>query len=747
MTRGRYVPFSKADFDAFFADSKLVALGVEGGELVYGRHYLDGAVLLKVYTSIDARSGESRDVGEDAIRFTVIGVKHNFPLVAKQRRVNRTAGASLSDADARNALFERVREKLNEMHTDVIPTLARCECGGVLYERASQFAGGRPFQACSGFRATKCRGRQVSAAAVEAPVTPRETTQAALVSEAVTSTPVSVEQAVDAVVPSPDVPADLAERILKTIGVTLTPSKYQMGLFAWAATGTGNAVVEAVAGSGKTTSIVNVLKLLRGRVLFLAFNVSIKKELEERVPADVTVKTLNGFGHGACLRAMRGRLQVENDKRTKAAVRYEMASVRGMDFDNADIRELANAVLKGVNLCKATLIDGTDREALATMLDRYQVDANGSFDVMLDVIPAVIRKLKDVRGVSQIDFSDQVWLPLVNNYPVEKYDWVLVDEAQDLNRSQIELVKRALRPGGRVIAVGDRRQSIYGFRGADSEAIPNLIRELNATVLPLSISYRCPQSVVELAKSLVPQIEASETAPRGEVLNLDFTATNAHLDSAIDQSRQQGVVEDMFLCRTNAPLVNLVYALIRRGKKARIQGRDVGVDLARFVTKIGGTNLVDFLTRMSEYAEKEDARLEALGDKGAGRRAALADKIETISVISESCTTVADLKTAIENIFSDDKEGVICSTVHRAKGLEARRVTIIRPDLMPHKMAKSPWERDQERNLQYVAWTRAKETLVILDDRSFGSTNGSGKVISGNKQDVVRALEGMRPKE
>jgi superfamily I DNA/RNA helicase len=111
-----------------------------------------------------------------------------------------------------------------------------------------------------------------------------------------------------------------------------------------------------------------------------------------------------------------------------------------------------------------------------------------------------------------------IWLPIVLRLPIEKYDWVFVDEAQDLNKSQLELVHNLVNETGRVCCVGDRHQSIYGFRGADVDAIPRLIRELNEVkVLPLTVSWRCPSSVVGLAQQLVPQFQAAPDAPEGTI--------------------------------------------------------------------------------------------------------------------------------------------------------------------------------------------------------------------------------------
>src|SRR5690606_35186416 len=122
-----------------------------------------------------------------------------------------------------------------------------------------------------------------------------------------------------------------------------------------------------------------------------------------------------------------------------------------------------------------------------------------------EFIKYVVKTLAICKSQKMIvDFDDMIWFPFVYRLNVGKYDVVFVDETQDLNAAQIAMVYSAIKIDGRIIAVGDPFQSIYQFRGADSEAIPNIIKKLSAKTLPLSITYRCPKKVVALAKEIVP---------------------------------------------------------------------------------------------------------------------------------------------------------------------------------------------------------------------------------------------------
>ena len=92
----------------------------------------------------------------------------------------------------------------------------------------------------------------------------------------------------------------------------------------------------------------------------------------------------------------------------------------------------------------------------------------------------------------------------------------------------------------------------------------------------------------------------------------------------------------------------------------------------------------------------------------------LEDKIDTIVAISDGCQNVQEVTNKISTTFSDDVEGVIFSSIHKAKGLEAKNIYLLRPELLPHPMAKQPWEWQQEKNLSYVAMTRTLEKFSYV---------------------------------
>ncbi len=222
---------------------------------------------------------------------------------------------------------------------------------------------------------------------------------------------------------------------------------------------------------------------------------------------------------------------------------------------------------------------------------------------------------------------------------------------------------------------------------------------------PLTVTRRCPKCHVDLAQAIVPQIRAMDDAPIGAI---QVVSEPAALDLM-----QPG---DLVLCRVNAALIPTAYGLLRRGVKAVIRGRDIAQGLLSLISKLEqqSTDLPSLVTRLREYRYEELQRLAPLGDKAAGRVGALMDKCDCLEELISGVRSVAELRGRIESLFADfepdgrPREAVILGTIHRTKGLEGERVFVLKPELLPHPMAKREWEYVQEENCAYIAVTRAK---------------------------------------
>lgn len=471
-------------------------------------------------------------------------------------------------------------------------------------------------------------------------------------------------------------------------------SHYQERIFDGIGSGSSNIVVEAVPGSGKTTTLVEGLKRTRkdSRVLFCAFNRHIRDELKNRAPAHVHVKTLHQLGLGAVMRHFNWKYDGFKPDEEKV---WNLMK----DILPSDDRHFMPQLKRLVSLAKYTLADVYDPLRIIQLIDRYDIDCNGYEDKLLYWLPLILEASFEAK--SSIDFDDMIWFPIQYNMAMPAYDYIFVDERQDLNETQITMLSKAA--VGRTIAVGDSHQSIYGFAGADVDSLQKMISSLNATVLPLSICYRCPKSHVLHAKEIFPEIEYADNAPDGIMEDLSEQDVIKQLQD-----------KDLVLCRLNAPLVKLCYRLIRDGKKVVMRGRDIGANLLIFIEKLGGSDVVELMKNMEKYKEAEIARLSALNRSD--RIGAIQDKCDTLDAFCEGMTDVQEVQRRIAMIFDDDsKAGIIASSIHRAKGGEADNVFILHRELMPHKLARQPWQQLQEQNLIYVSRTRSKNRLVYVN--------------------------------
>jgi DNA helicase-2/ATP-dependent DNA helicase PcrA len=519
------------------------------------------------------------------------------------------------------------------------------------------------------------------------------------------------------------------------------PSPYQQGIYDFIQKGQGNAVVSAVAGSGKTTTLINALNLIPEElsVLFLAFNKSIAQELSERVPqgkTNIEVRTLHAYGYFSLTKSHKS--EIDNNKYKKLLkdilsysentdleylkkYHFKMPQIKMVDdflFEDSE-KELIddkiayfNRVQKLCDLGRLNLIDLKNQdlgiEQLKELSQKHSVEIiNG------ECFRAWLLINLGASYLGKADFTDMVFLPNHLNLQTQKYDIVFIDEAQDLNACQRELMKKAIKPEtGRFIAVGDSSQAIYGFAGADSDSFQRLIDIPNTITLPLSVCYRCGTDIIQFVQKLMPTIEASPSAKKG-LIDFDFSYKNI-------------IKGDMVICRNTMPLVALCMRYLKQGVKAFVMGTDISASLITMVDscrrKTEEFNCANIFARI--YNEKNKLVKNIMSKENCSENEAnenqivvsFMDKISTLEIISNGCITGDDLIDKLKVIFSDNSDGICLSTIHKSKGLEADRVFIIHEELMPSKHAKKDWEKLQEKNLMYVAYTRAKSLLGFVTD-------------------------------
>lgn len=480
------------------------------------------------------------------------------------------------------------------------------------------------------------------------------------------------------------------------------PSTYQKAIFEWLAEGQGSCVVEAVPGSGKTTTLIKganyIPKWLRSR--FLAFNKHIAQQLEDKLPRHIKSSTIHSLGLSSICRRYRGLPEIHQRKYSALVTGY--LNQRKI-FDPLERRRLIDLV----KFTQLTLTNPYDGLALKQLSHHYGIRTSGDWDFVQKAVSAVLEYGIHIAGET-ISYEDMVWLPNVLNLAVGDYDFLCVDEAQDLNKAQLELVLKTHAEGARGIYVGDKHQAIMGFSASDHRSIHNIIDRTSAISLPLSICYRCPTSHIELANKIYPVIEPRPGAPSGTVSEIRI--------AEIPKLVRGG---DLIICRCFYPLIRTYFDLLSAGIPALIRNRDITSQLVNLLEQVVGLEEKSYSTDqftavLTNWYECQKAAMLADGVE-VMVIVGLHDRVQTLNAIYKGsrCTNTGELQEAIANLSKQTKNAVNLTTIHGAKGLEAHRVFHVRPNLVPHPKAEKDWEKEQERNLDFVALTRAKHDLFF----------------------------------
>jgi len=492
-------------------------------------------------------------------------------------------------------------------------------------------------------------------------------------------------------------------------------SDFQEAIFVEYVTGSRHIIVRARAGTGKTTTIVEAVKrLLKAHpnrvVIVCAFNKNIAEELNKRFSGfNVVVKTLHAIGLN-CVKRFWEDIKVSFGPERADDLAQRACGITAPDAIKKLVaklhtkgREIAPHARTGAELMDIAVRFECEPE------ESWARDGFGLDYVCDKAAVAMEFAASEKPTKTGIDGSDMIFLPVRNRWLHPMCDDVVVDEAQDMTPAQLEIAQGIVKSdanGGRIMIVGDDKQAIYGFRGADSDSLDRLKAELNAYELPLNITYRCGQSIVREAQRYVPDFAAGPANAEGVVEDLFMSKLVATAGPG-----------DFILSRINAPLVSVAMSLLRNGKRTRIAGRDIGAGLVSLLRKFRARSVPQLLEKIESWKEREIARLDARfppnkrdNSTYTARLDGIRDQAEMLVSLTDGAPSVTEVESRITALFTDDGLGaagmITCSSVHKSKGLEADRVFILVDTLRD--------SNSEERNINYVAITRAKSRLVYV---------------------------------
>ncbi len=523
------------------------------------------------------------------------------------------------------------------------------------------------------------------------------------------------------------------------------PTSEQNQIFDFFKNGQGNGMIDAVAGSGKTSTIVSGIDYIdkTKKILFCAFNKKIQEEINLKTTAknNVLVKTTYALGLGILRhhfeviqnnpkpdtskyydilneklqKNKEGTSYVKHSKFTKyfEKIKSEYYSKKNKEEPDVFYKTFFSNYYRLVDLLRYTLSYAKGSSAFKKLVEKYSIDINPDDDLLLELY----RKLVEIaietgndkaKFLGIYDFADMIFLPcefkLRSPYV---YDIVLVDECQDLSNAQLKTITKYLKKGGRFFAVGDPYQSIYGFAGASPESFNNIKTIFKPKMFQLTNCFRCSSEIVELAKEI----------------RSDITTTNS-FESKIEKIKFNDIIKhikqgDFVLSRHNCDLFEVVFKLLNQNIKCKILGKkeilnslkDV-IPNNKFDNEIYYQELPIHLEKIFKSAEIRLGNNPANYEKLENLRDSI-NILETCFFNYQSAKTLSKLFEYIENLMDcEDKDSVILSSIHRAKGLERKNVFIIGYEKLPFKKEKMlEWQLYQENCLKYVAITRAEVNL------------------------------------
>lgn len=487
-------------------------------------------------------------------------------------------------------------------------------------------------------------------------------------------------------------------------------------------------MVEAGAGCAKTSTLTRCSEVVKVPGLAIAFNKKIQLELERRLASNFTCKTMNGLGHVAWARAIGVKsngLKVDGYKAGKLI--SEMAKSRKIflttdqwDFAKLLFREaqIQGLVPEPFGSQLRTLLPDTE-EGWRELADVHAIP-DWDFELLWEIVRMAL--LEDIRQAYKgiVSYDDQIYCSVMLDGVFAKYSYIFVDEDQDLSPLQIIMIQKSLMPDGRILAVGDKCQSIYAFRGAVGEAAEQIrLLRKEWVDLPLMTSFRCPQLVADRQREHVPLFRAHGTNAVGQILRLGSGGEEQgwHWKGFADQLPEYNMPAAI-LCRNNAPLMSMAFKLLRGGIGCHVLGRDLSKGLKALTKKLAPDDRMTIdlvMGRITDWRDSELSKARINDNPDAADK--YADKADSVLAIAESsgAKDAGTLRQVIDKLFAAESGVVTLSTIHKAKGLEWGAVIHLDPYRIPSTYAVKSGGRalEQEANLKYVAETRTKHTLAL----------------------------------
>ncbi|MCD6066900.1 MAG: ATP-dependent helicase [Bacteroidetes bacterium] len=473
----------------------------------------------------------------------------------------------------------------------------------------------------------------------------------------------------------------------------------------------GNIKINAVAGSGKTTTVIEYAKTRpkTARILYLAFNRSVKseakKKFEEKGMLNVKVETAHSLAHKNVV--YRHNYKVRN----QGYKTHEIAELLNITGDGEKHTEyvVANHINKFIAyFCNSDKRKVQDLNYLDTISDEKVHAFVAKF---YPYIETQARLLLNKMDKGEIEITHDFYLKKFQlGNPQLNYDYILFDEGQDASPAMLDIF---LKQEATKVIVGDTHQQIYGWRHA-----VNSLEKADFKTFHLSTSFRFSQDIASLANAI-----------------LDWKAHLAkHQPVSIKgEGDHKAYKTKAIIARTNLGL--LLKAIEYVTEKKKIKHIYFEGNINSYTYAEDGASLYDVLNLYNGKNHLiRDALIKSMKDLGELEE--YIDKTEDVQlkmmveIVKEYGNEIPDIIKAIKEKHIDgDQKGkadIIFSTVHRCKGMEYDAIQLVNDFITEESIEKlkagskekelNVSKLNEEINLLYVAVTRTKNSIHIHQD-------------------------------
>ena len=447
-------------------------------------------------------------------------------------------------------------------------------------------------------------------------------------------------------------------------------------------------LINAVSGSGKTSTLAMVAEDLGLNTLLLVFNKEAQVDAASKFPANVETRTTHSMAYQAIGCNYQAKLtRPRGGYVNVAATGSEIAKYFGIKpmqgsggklLTSAYIGLLARDTLSNYESSADEVITKDHLVCLKDAKERYAVDMNKLSSKILEVAKKLWEERIDISSDVMITHDTYMKLWQLTKPQLSQYEVIMLDEAQDTTDCVLDIFKNQEK--AKLIAVGDSRQAIYGWRGA-----VNAMKKLDWDIKPLTISFRYGQSVANLASKILRGVP---------IKSLDSISTEI---GEVDRSSKYTI-----LYRTNSNLVMDAVKEIRKGRSVKLE-----MDTSGFCRKLESCEAL-YIGDMRKVKHEDILAFTTWADLVV--EAKKDPELSRIQGIIEA-DNVSYIIDCLNNHSNSSNALCTMTTAHKSKGREWDQVVLANDFPSNYKNRKWVGLSEGEENLLYVAATRGKVRL------------------------------------